>query len=199
MSRRGQSCIERGKGVCYQWKAKGEEKSEVSGTMRISVQNRHQKPLHLLGLHHQEVDVRREKGASEAGVRLGRPIDSCAKTSRKVVAPNYLVTAGILPNVSFFCQNRVENSAITARLHTSRLKDNPAKTPKKDGDKSAVAKMKDVRQLGCVLQDTEPPVSSAILRKGTQVLGPIRRVRFTRAALRQANIRENKGPHQRSP
>ena len=41
------------------------------------------------------------------------------------------------------------------------------------------------------------------------MLGPIRRVRFTRAALRQANIRENKGPslakiqakipHQRSP
>ena len=47
------------------------------------------------------------------------------------------------------------------------------------------------------------------LRKGPKVLGPIRRVRFTRTALRQANIRENKGPslnkiqvkllHQRSP
>ena len=46
-----------------------------------------------------------------------------------------------------------------------------------------------------------------ILRKGTKVLGPIRR--FTRAALRQGNIRENEGPslnkiqvkrpHQRSP
>ena len=54
-----------------------------------------------------------------------------------------------------------------------------------------------------------PPESSAISRKGTKVLGPTRRVRFTRAALRQANIRENKGPrlnkipvklpHQRSP
>ena len=69
--------------------------------------------------------------------------------------------------------------------------------------------MKDVRQLGCALQDTEPLESSSILRKSTKVLGPIRRVRFTRAALRQANIRENKGPsrgkmqvkllHQRSP
>ena len=64
----------------------------------------------------------------------------------------------------------------------------------KGGDKSAVAIVKDVRQLGCVSQDVEPPESSAILRKGTKVSGPIRRVRFTRAALRQANIRENKGP-----
>ena len=63
--------------------------------------------------------------------------------------------------------------------------------------------------MGCVSQDVEPPASAAISRKGTKVLGPIRRVRFTRATLRQANIRENKGPslneiqvklhHQRSP
>ena len=71
---------------------------------------------------------------------------------------------------------------------------------------SAVAIVKDVRQLGCVSQDVEPPESAAILRKGTKVLGLIRRVRVTKAALRQANIRESKGPsliqvklpHQRS-
>ena len=49
--------------------------------MKISVQNRHRKPLHLLSHQHQEVAVRREKRASEAGLRLGRPIDSRAKTS----------------------------------------------------------------------------------------------------------------------
>ena len=75
--------------------------------------------------------------------------------------------------------------------------------------KSAVAIVKSVRQLSCVSQDIEPPESAAISRKGTKVLGPIRRVRFTKAALRQANIPENKGPslgkiqvkipHQRSP
>ena len=77
------------------------------------------------------------------------------------------------------------------------------------GNKSAVALVKSARQLGCVSQDVEPPESVAISQKGTQVLGPIRRIRFTRAALRQANIRENKGPplnriqvklpHQRNP
>ena len=83
------------------------------------------------------------------------------------------------------------------------------KRPKKGDDKSAVVFVKDVRQLGCVFQDTEPLEFSTILRKITKVLGTIRRVRFTRVALRQANIRENKGPslnkiqvkssHQRSP
>ena len=58
-----------------------EETNAVSGTTGLGVQYRHQKPLHPLSHQHQEVEVRREKGASEAGVRLGRPIDSRAKTS----------------------------------------------------------------------------------------------------------------------
>ena len=84
----------------------------------------------------------------------------------------------------------------------------PNKKPKKGDDKSAVAIVKSVRQLSCVSRDTEPP-DSAISTKGTRALGPVRRVLFTRAALRRANIRENEGPslgkiqvkipHQRSP
>ena len=85
----------------------------------------------------------------------------------------------------------------------------PNTRPKNGGDKSAVAVVKSVRQLGCVFQDAEPPESVAISRKATKVMGALRGVRFTRAALRQANIRDNKGPslnkiqvknpHQRSP
>ena len=107
-----------------------EETNAVSGSRVTIVQNQHQKPLHLLSHQHQEVEVRREIGASEAGVRLGRPIDTRAKTSRKVLAPNYLVTFGI-PNVSFISQIRAVNSAISARLHTGRLKVNPAKNRKR--------------------------------------------------------------------
>ena len=71
-----------------------------------------------------------------------------------------------------------------------------------------MATVRDLRQLGCVFQDTEPPESSTILPKHTKVLGPIRRVRFTKATQRHANIREKgpslgkiqvKIPHQRSP
>ena len=47
----------------------GEETSAVSGTRVTIVQNRHQKPLHFVSHEHQEVEVRREKGASEVGVQ----------------------------------------------------------------------------------------------------------------------------------
>ena len=89
--------------------------------------------------------------------------------------------------------NRDVNSAQSAHFRTGRLR-KPNTKPKKGGDKSAVAGVKSVRQLGCVSLDAEPPESVTISRKGTQFLGPIRRVRFSRAALRQANIRESKGP-----
>ena len=62
-----------------------------------------------------------------------------------------------------------------------KVEEQPNKKPKKGGDKCVVAVVKDVRQFGCVLQDTEPPESSSSLRKGTIVLGPIGRVRYTRA------------------
>ena len=84
---------------------------------------------------------------------------------------------------------------------------------KENQDKNAVAVVKIVPQLGCVSQDSEALVS----QRGTQywgnpmqqVLGPIRRIRFTQSTLRQASIREKKGPslgkiqiknpHQRGP
>ena len=57
------------------------ETNAISGTTGMSVQNRYQKPLHPLSHQLQEVEVRREKRASEEGIRLGRPIDSFAKTT----------------------------------------------------------------------------------------------------------------------
>ena len=72
--------------------------------------------------------------------------------------------------------------------------DQPCKKPKKNGDKSAVAILKDTRKSGCVFQDIEPPKSSSILRTSTKVLRPIRRVQFSNATLRHAHIRKRKGP-----
>ena len=129
-SRRGSSGVERGQRECCQWKAKGQCSSGdkcCSGTMEISVQSRHQKPLHPLNYQHKEVEVRREKGASEAEAILGSSLDSRAKISWKVFAPNHLVTFGILPKVNSVNLNRAVNSVISARLHTGRLKVNPAK------------------------------------------------------------------------
>ena len=58
-----------------------EETNAVSGIRIMSVQNQFQKPLRALSHQHQEAEVRRVKGASEAEASLGIPTDSRAKTS----------------------------------------------------------------------------------------------------------------------
>ena len=129
-SRRGLSGIERGQGVCSQWKKHSarEETNAVSSTIKKSVQNRHHKPLHPLSHQHQEVEVRREEGASEAEASLGEPIDSRAKTSCKVLAPNHFVSIGTLPNASFINPKRGVYSAKSARFRTERLRNNQIKS-----------------------------------------------------------------------
>ena len=69
-------------------------------------------------------------------------------------------------------QNRVVHSAISARFRTGRLRNNQIKPLQKGGDKNAVAILTDVRQLGCVFQDTEPLKSFTNLWKGPKILGP---------------------------
>ena len=89
-----------------------------------------------------------------------------------------------------------------------QVDEQPSKRSKKNGDKSAVAMLKSTRQLGCVFQDMEPPKSSSILRKSSNIRKPIRCVQFTKAVLRHANIRDQNpslgmicpgDPHQRNP
>ena len=89
-----------------------------------------------------------------------------------------------------------------------QVDEQPSKKSKKNGDTSAVAKLKITRQLGCVFQNMEPPKSSSILRNSSNILKPIRCVRFTGAVLRHANIRDQNpslgmicpgDPHQRNP
>ena len=68
--------------------------------------------------------------------------------------------------------------------------------------------MKSARQVGCVCQDMEPPKSSSIFRKSSNIRKPIRCVRFTKAVLRHGNVRDQNPslgficpgePHERSP
>ena len=71
-----------------------------------------------------------------------------------------------------------------------------------------MATWKNTRQLGCVFQDVEPPTSSSILLKSSNTLKPVRCVRFTKAVVRHANIRDQHpslgmmstgDPHERNP
>ena len=83
-----------------------------------------------------------------------------------------------------------------------------SKKSRTNGDKIAVAILKNSRQLGCVYQDMEPPKSSSILRKSSNIRKPIRCVKFTEAVARHADIRDQnpslgmicpRDPHQRNP
>ena len=145
----------------------------------MSVQNQHQKPLHPLSHQYKEIGVRREKEPLEVGVRLGRSIDSHAKTMKGICTK--------LP-----CD----------KWHPPECQFYKSESGCKFGNKCSFPHRK-------VEEDTEPPESLSISLKGTKVLGRVRRVRFTKATQRHADIRENKGPslhkiqvklpHQRSP
>ena len=107
-----------------------------------------------------------------------------------------------------------------------QVDEQPSKRSKKNGDKSAVAMLNkhelfdrtgrlvldasssNTRHLDCVFQDTEPPKSSSILRKSSDIRKPIRCVKFTKAVVRHANIRDQNpslgmicpgDSHQRNP
>ena len=122
--------------------------------MGISAQSRHQCQLHPLNHRHKRmVEVYREERVSEVGAHLGSLLDNRAEITSMIGARIHLVIIGILPNVNSTKQNWDANSGKSTRLRTGRLKVNPAKIPNKDNDKSAVALLKDSRQLGCVFQD----------------------------------------------
>ena len=64
-----------------------------------------------------------------------------------------------------------------------QVEEQPSKRYKKNGDKSAVAMLISTRQLGCAFQDMEPPKSSPILRKSSDIRKPIRCVQFKKAVV----------------
>ena len=82
------------------------------------------------------------------------------------------------------------------------------KNDQRTGRPVVYADSSSTRQLGCVLQDMEPPKSSSILRKSTDIRKPIRCVKFTKAVVRHANFRDRNqslgmicpgDPHQCNP
>ena len=81
-------------------------------------------------------------------------------------------------------------------------------TRHEQGHGPVVCSSSSTRQLGCVFQDMEPPKSSSILRKSSDMQKPIQRVKFTKAVARHAKIRDQNPslgmicpgePHQRCP
>ena len=75
----------------------------------------------------------------------------------------------------------------SARMHTARLMNSLAK-----GLKRMVTKVQWLFLKNFVFKDMEPPKPSSILWKSSNILKPIRCVKFTKAVVRHANIRDQK-------
>ena len=99
----------------------------------------------------------------------------------------------MLPNIRITRNHRDADSAIKCVFMHQQVEGQPSKESRKNGDSSAVALFNSSRQLGYVCQDLEPPTSSSIVRKGTKVLAPTRKVKFSFNALRHIETRDQ-GP-----
>ena len=157
------------------------------------------------------------RGKSNYGSILRQPCryylkGTCTRTPREYWHP---------PECQFYKKKKGCESGDTCLFPQYKVDEQPNIRPKKgyfpkgreSEDKGAVAIVKSVSQLGCVLQD-----SNALDSQGTKgfrgnpmqkVLNAIQRVRFTKSTIRHASIRDKKGPslgriqvkprHQQSP
>ena len=150
--------------------------------------------------------MHREPEVLEAEAQVREWLDCRARITSKELAPLHSVKNGILRSACSTSQKMDVNLGMSALTHTARFVNSLARSLK-NGDKSAVAILKNTRQLGCVYQDMEPK-SSSVLWKSSNIMNPIRCVQFTKAVLRHANIRDQKpslgvicpgDPHQRDP
>ena len=179
----------------------------VSVTISISVQNRHSRILLRALLRGRMREMRREPEVREASVPVEECLDCLARITSKELAPIHSVKNGILQNAC--STSRRMDADLVRRAYAHRqIEEQSSKRLKKNGDKSAVAMLNkterhqrtgrpvldayssNTRQLGCVFQDMEPPKSSSILRKSSDIRKPIRCVKFTKAVVRHANIRD---------
>ena len=222
---KGLSDVEGGKGTCYQWKEKSQCSQGDRCGLRHESNDRAQKPEPKAAAPSEpsmsrgrSVSRKRSiRGKSNHGAILRQPCRYLKGTGTRSPCEYWHS-----PECQFYKTETGCKAGDKCLFPHHKVDEQPNKKPKKgyyshkrthNDDKNAVASVNIVPQLGCVSQDSEKLVS----QRGKQsrrnpmqkVLGPIRRIRFTQSTLRQASIREKKGPslgkiqvknpHQRSP
>ena len=209
---RGQNCLnkELWETVCN-GKLTGSVRKEtiaVSVTISISVQIWHSRILLRVLSCDRMREMHREPEVREAKIPSGRMSRLPCKEYLKGTCTTPFCETWHPPERLFYkSENGCRFWEKCSHAHR-QVDEQPSKMSQKNGDKSAVAMLNSTRQLGCALQDMEPPKSSSILRKSSNIRKPIRCVQFTRAVVRHANIRDQNPslrmtcpgePHQRSP
>ena len=170
--------------------------------------------------------MRREPEVPEERVPVVECLDGLARIMFKGTCTNSFCDTWHPPECLFYKSENGCRFGEKCSYAQRQVEEQPSRRSKMNGDKSAVALSKknerhqrtgrlvldayssNTRQLGCVFQDMEPPKSSSILRKSSNIRKPIRCVKFTKAVVRRADIRDQNPslglicpgePHQRSP
>ena len=160
-SHRGSSGVERGKGICDQWR----EKSQCSNGDQCSFRhesNDRAKPTpkaeppfdpQSLKTRGRSVSRRRNARGRSQSVKFNRPPckyflkGTCTKSPYEYWHP---------PECQFYKTKSGCKFGAECPVPHWKVEEQPNKKPKKDDGKSAVAIVKSVRQLSCVSQDTDP-------------------------------------------
>ena len=136
-NRRRRRGVERGQGECYQWKAKGQCSRGDKCRFRHDEEKR-AKPTPKTAPPYESPTKRGSSASRKRNLRGQSPSGKFARPPSE--CQFYKSESGCkFGDKCSFAHRQVEGQ--------------PSKKPKKDGDKSAVAVLKDVRQLGCVFQD----------------------------------------------
>ena len=184
---------QRSLGDCWQWKANGQCSKGDNCSFRHDINKRAKMTQPNLSpnsvMHQSERKTSRTRsprGKSPSGRMSRLP----CKDYLKGTCTNSFCEKWHPPECLFYkSENGCRFGEKCSYAHR-QVDEQPSKRSKNNGDKSVVAKLKSARQLGCVFQDMEPPKSSSILRKSSNIRKPIRCVQFTKAVVRHANIRD---------
>ena len=202
---------QRNLGDCWQWKAKGQCSKGDNCSFRHDINKRAkstQPNPSPRSFTQQSVEIASRNRSPRGKSPSGRMSRLPCKDYFKGTCTNSFCEKWHPPEC-LFCKSESGCRFVEKCSYANRqVEEQPSKRSKKNGDKSAVAKFKSTRQLGCVFQDMEPPKSSSILRKSSDIRKPIRCVQFTKAVVRHADIRDQRpslgmscpsDPHQRNP
>ena len=182
--RKGQRGVGRGQGECHQWKAKKDSGREETCSYRHDEDkraNRTPKAAESSGSPTHRGWSASRKRTSECGVHFGGSLDSCAKTTRDVFAPNHSVIIGILLKFNSIIQNRDVNSVMCSFAQA----DWRSTWQKKR--KRMVANVQWLYLVG--LRISGHRAAGIFIDKNPTVLGSIRRVRSSKVSRRHGNIR----------
>ena len=146
----------------------------VSVTISISVRKQHSRIRLRALLRGIMKEMHREPEVPVEKVPVEECSDGTARITSKELAPVHSVKNGILQNLVLQVGEWMQIWGEKCSYAHRQVEEQPSKKgSKNNGDKSAVAMLKFTRQLGCIFQDMEPPKSSSILRKSSNIRKPI--------------------------